>query len=56
MTILETKLDKIIDLLERDCKKMSDHIDFVENVYETVKSPFYFIMNKVNSYKTITNI
>ncbi len=49
--MLEKKMDRIIELLERDCKKMSDHIDFVEQVYDTVKSPLYFIMNKVNSLK-----
>ena len=45
---LEKKIDKILELLETDCKKMSDHIDFVENVYDNVKMPFYYVMNKVN--------
>ena len=45
---LETKLDKILELLEKDCKKMTDHIDFIENVYDNVKSPFYYLMDKVN--------
>ena len=27
---------------------MSSHIDFVDNVYETVKSPLNFMCNKVN--------
>jgi uncharacterized protein YaaN involved in tellurite resistance len=44
----ETKIDKILELLEKDCKKMSDHIDFVENVYDNVKMPFYYVMDKVN--------
>jgi len=46
--IIETKIDKILEVLEKDCKKMNDHIDFVENVYDNVKMPFYYIMNKVN--------
>jgi hypothetical protein len=46
--ITETKIDKILELLEKDCKKMSDHIDFVENVYDNVKMPFYYVMDKVN--------
>ena len=46
--IFETKIDKILELLEKDCKKMSDHIDFVENVYDSVKMPFYYVMDKVN--------
>lgn len=49
---LEVKLNKIIDLLERDitpnCNKMSSHIDFIDTVYDTVKSPLNFMCNKVN--------
>jgi hypothetical protein len=47
---VETKIDKILELLEKDCKKMSDHIDFVENVYDNVKMPFYYVMDKVNYF------
>ena len=49
---METKMDKILELLEKDCKKMTDHIDFVENVYDNVKSPFYYLMDKVNLLST----
>ena len=49
---LEVKLNKITDLLERDitpnCNKMSTHIDFIDKVYDTVKSPLGFLCNKVN--------
>ena len=45
---IEQKMDKILELLEKDCKKMTDHIDFIENVYDNVKSPFYYLMDKVN--------
>ena len=49
---LEVKLNKIIILIENDvspnCNKMSSHIDFVDNVYDTVKSPLNFMCNKVN--------
>jgi uncharacterized protein YaaN involved in tellurite resistance len=51
---METKMDKILELLEKDCKKMTDHIDFVENVYDNVKSPFYYIMDKVNSVSLLS--
>lgn len=44
----KAKLDKIIELLEKDCKKMVDHIDFVENVYDNIKMPFYYVMDKVS--------
>ena len=45
--IMEKKMDRILELLETDCKKMSDHINFVENVYDNVKTPFYYVMDKV---------
>ena len=49
---LEVKLNKILELLEKDvkpnCNKMSSHIDFVDNVYDTVKSPLGFICSKVS--------
>ena len=58
---LEVKLNIILELLENDiapnCNKMSSHIDFVDKVYETVKSPLNFMCNKVNvlSGKEISN-
>lgn len=52
---LETKLDKLLEILEKDCKKMTDHIDFIENVYDNVKSPFYYLMDKVNSLSLLSN-
>jgi len=52
---METKIDKILELLEKDCKKMTDHIDFIENVYDNVKSPFYYLMDKVNSVSLLSN-
>jgi hypothetical protein len=49
---IEGKLDKIIKIFEKDieenCRKMSGHIDFVESVYTTVKSPLSYICSKVN--------
>tara|TARA_B100000683_G_scaffold265618_1_gene296817 strand:- start:1053 stop:1295 length:243 start_codon:yes stop_codon:yes gene_type:complete len=49
---LEVKLNKILELIENDvspnCNKMSTHIDFIDKVYDTVKSPLNFMCNKVN--------
>ena len=49
---LELKVDTILELLEKDvkpnCNKMNNHINFVENVYSTVKNPLAFIFNRVN--------
>ena len=61
ITRIENKLDKllkdfeILNELEPQCKKMSEHIDFVENVYDKVKSPMYYIFNKISKIRNITN-
>ena len=56
--LINQKLDKLINLIEKDvkedCKKMSNHIDFIEKVYENVQSPMYFICDKLNNLKSIT--
>ena len=47
------------DVLQ-ECKKMGNHIDFIENVYENVKHPLGFICNKIkyisgNNNQSLTN-
>ncbi len=48
---MEEKLDAILQKMDNDiiknCDKMGDHIDFVNNVYDTVKVPLHYISNKV---------
>ena len=48
---IEDKLDKILEVLEtqvtKNCEKMSEHIDFIDAVYDNVKNPLGFICNKV---------
>lgn len=49
---LEEKVDMILELLggiDKNCDKMSNHINFVESIYEQIKRPFHFVMNKVNT-------
>ena len=51
---INVKIDEILNILKKDIsrntKKMSDHINFVENVYENVKSPLGFICNTITHY------
>ena len=51
---LNEKIDHVLLILNKDIskntKKMGDHIDFVENVYENVKSPLGFICNTIKHY------
>jgi hypothetical protein len=48
---IEEKLDAIMQKLDtniiKNCDKMGEHIDFVNNVYDTVKVPLHYISNKV---------
>lgn len=59
---LENKLDLVLskldtiqkgcDTIQEGCGKMSNHIDFVNGVYDRIKTPFHYIMNKVSLYST----
>ena len=48
---MEEKLDAILQRVDnsiiKNCDKMGDHIDFVNNVYDTVKVPLHYLSNKV---------
>lgn len=48
---MEEKLDAILQKMDtniiKNCDKMGDHIDFVNNVYDTVKVPLHYISNTV---------
>lgn len=50
---IENKLDKLLSILDENmvenCNKMGEHIDFVENVYKTVKKPLEYVSNKINA-------
>lgn len=48
------KLDKVIDKLDinhEECSRMGEHINFIENIYESVKSPLTYICDTVNVYR-----
>lgn len=57
--IIETKLDTIIDILNhnisKNTQKMANHIDFIETIYNNVKSPLGFLCNKLNYLKGSDN-
>lgn len=47
---IEEKLEIIqtdINNIKKSTLNMDTHISFVETVYDTVKNPFYYIMNKI---------
>tara|TARA_Y100000385_G_C13058708_1_gene623246 strand:+ start:740 stop:1009 length:270 start_codon:yes stop_codon:yes gene_type:complete len=56
---LEKKIDKINEKIDQglldNCQKMSDHIDFIETVYDNVKNPLGFLCNKLNVFSGNSN-
>jgi hypothetical protein len=51
---IESRLDKIEAIIKENkeaANKMSDHIDFIDNVYDNVKKPFCKILSIYNGGK-----
>lgn len=66
LTKIENKIDNIYNLLNTNvkdnCEKMKEHIDFVDNVYDSIKFPLHYICNRISytennngSVKSITD-
>lgn len=57
LTNIEARLDRMEDsikdirennkILEKDCSKMSKHVDFVETTYSAVRTPLSYIKQHV---------
>lgn len=48
---LENKIENLerkLDNIHKETQRMDSHVTFVENIYQNVKSPFHYLMNKVN--------
>ena len=41
-------LERKVDEIHKNTKRMEEHINFVENTYDKVKSPFHYLMDKVS--------
>jgi len=55
---INSRLDKIeneISDIKRTNKKMSDHINFVENTYSLVRTPLGYLKNKIEFIMGNTN-
>jgi glycerol-3-phosphate responsive antiterminator len=52
LSIIETKIDNIqkdVEIIKIQTSKMDQHVDFVNNIYETVEEPLNFVVNRWNS-------
>lgn len=56
---IDQKLICLINLIDKDvkqnCQKMSNHIDFIENIYEKIKAPMNYICSKFNTLMLVEN-
>ena len=43
-----TQIRERLDIIEPQTQKMDQHVDFVNDVYSSVKKPFHFICNQAN--------
>jgi hypothetical protein len=50
---LNKNIDKSLNELKVSANIMNTHISFIENVYDTIKNPFYFILNKVSKIENV---
>ena len=41
-------LERKIDEINKNTKRMEDHINFVETTYDKVKTPFHYLIDKIN--------
>lgn len=44
-------IENELDIIRHNTNNINTHISFVENVYESIKYPFYFIMNNFSNKK-----
>lgn len=49
---VEQKIDRVeqkIDILLERSLRSENHIDFIENTYDTFKNPLFFVKDKINN-------
>ena len=53
---IENKIDYILECINnkisKSCTKMDNHITFIEKVYDIIKYPLFFIVDKINLLST----
>ena len=53
------KLERIehkLNIVEESCNGMDHHINFINNVYTTIRSPLDFIVNRISRIQGNNNI
>lgn len=44
----QLNIERKVEEIYKNTKRMEDHINFVENIYEKVKTPFHYLMDKIS--------
>lgn len=45
---MEKSVSEKLDKISKETEKMEQHVEFVQDIYEKIKSPFHFAMNKIS--------
>lgn len=45
---IEKSISEKLDKISNETEKMDQHVDFVQGIYDKIKSPFHFAMNKIS--------
>ena len=45
---MEKSISEKLDKISKETEKMDLHVEFVQGIYEKIKSPFHFAMNKIS--------
>lgn len=45
---IEKNISEKLDKISKETEKMDQHVDFVQGIYDKIKSPFHFTMNKIS--------
>ena len=57
LNIIHNKLDSLLNVcnidIKENCNKMSHHIDFIENIYKSIKKPLNYLIDSLNNTKYI---
>lgn len=48
-----SKIEKEIQYIKKGSENMTEHISFVENIYDTIKNPFYYVISKIKPIEKI---
>jgi hypothetical protein len=49
-------IEELLNPIIESSNNMNNHIDFIETIYDRIKSPFHFIMDRITNNPLVTYI